>query len=350
MKTKSVLFFIEGLFLPAGTERIAVNLANALWEEKIDVYFVVLSESTESFYPLHEGIEVCSLKVKFNNKIKAIIRLRQLIKKRTPDYVVNVGVPMGRISIPATWGLKMKIVGWEHFNLHAGSQLGFYWRLLSAKLSYKTIVLTQKDRFDYLAKVKANVVSIPNFVTNFQETIAKLDSNIALSVGRLHPQKGYDMLLEAWAIVLKKRPEWTLYIVGSGEEEEQLKHQVKLLGIGGSVIFVPATNDIVTYYQDSSLYVMSSRFEGMPMVLLEAKMFGLPCVSFNCPNGPNEIIHDGVDGLIVEPENIYALAEAILRMLADRNMIKEFGRKAKQDVEQRYISKVVVQQWINLFL
>lgn len=346
---KHIVLFIENLHSPAGTERIASDVANSLCQIGMDVSFVVLSAPAGSYYELNNRIHVFSLNTPFNSRIQAAIKLRRLLKRESPDFLVNVGVSIGQISLLAAWGLKTKIIGWEHFNLNAGSKLGYYWRLLAAKLCYKTVVLTQKDRIDYLEKVDADVVCIPNFITRFIDSKSQLDSKIVLSIGRLTYQKGYDLLLQAWQKVIKQMPDWKLQIVGSGSDERELKLQAVALDVLESVSFTPATNNVVPYYSQASLYVMSSRFEGMPMVLLEAKMHGLPCVSFNCPNGPNEIIDHLVDGLLVEPNNVESLAKAMLALMEDRGKLKEFGDRAKEGALQRFTKEVAVEKWCALF-
>lgn len=346
---RHIFFLIESLISPAGTERIASDVVNSLFEVGLDVSFVVLSASVESYYELNGRIRVFALNIPFSGRVQAAVKLRKLLKKESPDFVVNVGIPMGQISILAACGLKTKIIGWEHFNLHAGSKLGYYWRLLAAKLCYKTVVLTQKDRTDYLDKVDANVVCIPNFITRFIDSKSPLESKTVLSVGRLTYQKGYDLLLQAWQKVTKQMPDWKLQIVGSGSDERELKLQASNLDVLESVSFIPATNNVEQYYNQASLYVMSSRFEGMPMALLEAKMHGLPCVSFDCPNGPAEIICDSIDGLIVELGNIDALSRAMLLLMSDGHRLKEFGFRAKEDALQRFIKRAAIEKWCALF-
>lgn len=344
-----VFFLVESLISPAGTERIASDVVNSLFEAGLDVSFVVLSASIESYYELNGEIHVYTLKTPFSSRMRAAINLRELLKREFPDFLVNVGVPMGQISLLAACGLKTKIIGWEHFNLRAGSKFGYYWRLLAAKLCYKTVVLTQKDQTDYLGKVNANIVCIPNFITRFIDSKSLLESKIVLSVGRLTSQKGYDLLLQAWQKVIKQMPDWKLQIVGSGNDERELKSQAADLNVLDSVSFIPATNKVGQYYSQASLYVMSSRFEGMPMVLLEAKMHGLPCICFNCPNGPDEIIRNSIDGLIVEFSDIDALSQAMLLLMRDDDKLKVFGIRAKEDALQRFTKKVAVEKWCTLF-
>lgn len=350
MKNKSLFFFIEGLSNKGGTERIAITLANRCIKEGYKVHFISLENITNYAYKINPLISIHSLSRKWNKRITAIWKLRTIIKKYQPDYIINVGMPMGQISIPASLGLKTRIINWEHFNLYAGSKLGYYWRLLAAKLAYATVVLTQKDKQNYLKKVNANILNIPNFTDNFIDVISPLDSNIILTIGRLAPQKGYDMLIEAWKIVSYNNPDWKLYIVGDGKDEQMLKKQAKILSISDSIHFIPATNNIECYFKKASIYVMSSRFEGLPMVLIEAKMCGIPCVSFICPNGPDEIIQHNIDGILVEYGNIEHLATAIITLINNRNKICEYGMAGKKDALTKYTSNAVINQWNNLFI
>lgn len=340
-----ILFFIEALENSAGTERITVDLLNSLHRDGMDVGVLVLSETADSFFPLDEGISVYALKSPFASRIKTILRLRKFLKHNRPEFLINVGIAIGQVSFAATIGLGIKVVGWEHFNLFAGSKLGFYWRLLSAKMAYKTVVLTEQDRKDYLSYVHANVINISNFVSRFADVRAPLDSNVVLTVGRLAAQKGYDLLLEAWAEVMSRRSDWKLQIVGSGADEDALKAQSQRLGLSGTVCFIPATNQVEQYFRSASIYVMSSRFEGMPMVLVEAKMCGLPCVSFDCPNGPSEVICDGVDGIVVPQEDVKALANGLLELMADREKLQVFGLRAKEDAKRRFTYRAAVKAW-----
>lgn len=341
-----LFFLIEFLNKAAGTERIATDVVNGIYEQTgWDITFVVLDKDAQPFFPLKDGIRLVSLNGKLSKPVEAIKRLRKLIKEHKPKYVINVAVTMSRLSIPASIFTDTKIVTWEHFNLFAGSKIGYLWRLASAIISDRTVVLTNRDRLSYPTMARKKVMTIYNFPTYMGGMKAELDSNIALSVGRLNDQKGFDILLRVWKLVCDKNSEWKLQIVGSGEKKESLQDQAKELGIEKRVEFVPATPEVARYYKGASLYIMSSRFEGLPLVLIEAKQMGLPCVSFNCPNGPDEVIRDNTDGRIVPMGEEEKMAQTILELMNDRNRIKKYGKEAVNDVMTRFSKEAIIKKW-----
>ncbi len=169
-----------------------------------------------------------------------------------------------------------------------------------------------------------------------------------LAMGRLTRQKGFDLLLEAWAIVVQHAPEAHLTLVGEGEEQAALQRQALHLGIVRSVTFAPFTDDVARVYAAASLLVMSSRHEGLALVALEAQSHGLPIVSFDCEFGPREVITDGVDGVLCEPENVEALAEGMLRLLRDEAQRTAMSAAARESAK-RYALPEVLPHWDAVF-
>ena len=210
----------------------------------------------------------------------------------------------------------------------------------------KFVVLTEED-FNNWPELN-NVVVIPDPLTFSFSTYSPLTEKRMIAVGRYVYQKGFDLLLKAWAIVEKDCPDWMLTIVGQGErlqydtlidELKINKNKCKLLG---------PTEQIQDEYMKSSLLVMSSRFEGFGMVLIEAMACGLPVVSFDCPCGPKDIIQDHVDGLLVENGNIDKLAETIIWMIQHPEQRKAMAAKAIDNV-QRFKIDQIAEQWKSIF-
>ena len=344
-----IIFFIEHLYNAAGTERISTDVANKLYEETHwDIKFIVLSNNTQTAFALHPNIKIESINSSLFSPIKSILKFRKLLKKEKTDYVINVAVTMSRISILASAFTSTKVITWEHFNLHAGSTLGYLWRICSASLSYKTVVLTNRDRNDYPLFCHNKIKTIYNFPTPMKGSISNIDSEIAIAVGRLTYQKGFDMLIHIWKEVKDKGCKWILYIVGSGEDEIKLKETAKELGLDNSIKFIPNTPNINEYYQKASLYLMTSRFEGLPLVLIEAKQKGLPCVSFDCPNGPSEVIQNNIDGFIIPFKDYKSMSECILSLTSNRSKLKEFSKAALNDINKRFSKDIIIKQWIGL--
>lgn len=343
-------FLIDSLFRPAGTERIATDIANGLnATTSCKITFLVLSDNISTYYPLDKNLVVKSISKERTSFWTTISCLHRYLKDEKPDYIINVTTTMSRISILAAIGTMTKVITWEHFNLYAGTWLGRVWRLCSACFSSRTVVLTYRDKNNYPYFLQKKIVTIYNFPTPVKEKLSELTSNIAISVGRLTYQKGFDMLLDVWSRVLEVDKTWLLYIIGSGEDELLLKQQAATLGIAGSVYFIPANSHIADYYQMASLYIMPSRFEGFGLVLVEARQQKLPCVSFDCPNGPDEIIRQGIDGELVPMGDIKAMVDSILSFINNRAKIQSYGKAALEDVKQRFAKKKILKDWIELF-
>ena len=239
-------------------------------------------------------------------------------------------------SIPAAWSTGAKVIAWEHFHLfvNVGDWPQRMRRLAGRRLAVRwaaaAVTLTEKDRQQYLTHLpcRAPVLAIPNPVTIAHEKRAKLNSRVVLAAGRLVAQKGFDLLLDAWAQVIPRHPEWRLRIVGSGPDEASLKSQARGLSVCDHVDFIPNTVDMASEFQSASIFVLSSRFEGFGLVVVEAKSFGLPVVSFDCDCGPSDILRHEQDGLLVAKEDVRALAAALDRLMSNDSERESFGQSA----------------------
>ena len=189
---------------------------------------------------------------------------------------------------------------------------------------------------------------IPNARTFVCDTPAPLDRHRVIAVGRYTYQKGFDMLLNAWAQVCKQEDGWELHIIGDGELRETLVAQIKELSLQESVVLRPATKNIKEAYQEASILVMSSRYEGFGMVLLEAATAGVPAVSFDCKCGPSEIISDGETGFLVKDGDTAGLAEKMLLLMRDEALRKKMGKAAFAH-SSCFSQEAVMKQWMDLF-
>ena len=208
------------------------------------------------------------------------------------------------------------------------------------------VALTEQDAHDWKPYVK-DIVVIPNFITIEPKPVKDYSVKRVISAGRYAYEKGYDMLLKAWAMVIKDYPDWQLHIWGDGDRSPyvQLSEQLDIID---SVFLHPSTSDIAEEFSNSSIYVMSSRYEGFGLVLVEAMSCGLPCISFDCPYGPQNIILDKQDGLLVNSEDIDNLVKALSSFLSDIGIRESYGFNALNNIK-RFNKKTVMGQWINLF-
>ncbi|WP_455671789.1 glycosyltransferase family 4 protein [Phocaeicola sp.] len=287
-------------------------------------------------------------------------RLTALLYKLKPDIVITTcGRDMDFITDISDGSLKL---GEIHIakafcrNFHLLERRGFPYKQVAKYWMHKQeeaikqldafVVLTQNDAESWNSIRKVEV--IPNPYSFAPKHPSNCKAKRIISAGRLNEQKGYERLIEAWSYIAPQHPEWKIDLYGHGEEKEKFDKMIKDLKIEKSFHILPPTNHIMDEFCKSSFYVMSSRFEGLPMVLLEAMSCGLPCISFDCPHGPSDLIRNGVNGILVENGNIRELACAIEKMISDEDRRIEMGQKAFQLV-QKYSPDNIMPKWIHLF-
>jgi glycosyltransferase involved in cell wall biosynthesis len=237
-------------------------------------------------------------------------------------------------------------VGQDHVNL-ASYHRGLRRHMTEAygRLDLLT-TLTEGDAADYRALLgdRPPIECFPNPAPDVGGRRASLDAPVVIAAGRLTRQKGFDRLLDAWPGMLARNPGWELRIFGDGAEREALERQIDALGIGGSVRLAGFTRNLHDEFARASLYVMTSRQEGFPMVLLEAMGAGLPVVSVDCHTGPRDIVTDGVDGRIVPEDDRAALVEATSALMADLGARRAYGAAALR-AAARYEPGSVAARW-----
>jgi glycosyltransferase involved in cell wall biosynthesis len=212
-------------------------------------------------------------------------------------------------------------------------------------------VLTGHDLQDYQKALHGSNVRlecIPNGVPAWQLPPAALESKVLIAAGRRVPQKGFDLLLEAFQKVSVRHPDWQLWIFGSGAGRDSLAAQIDRLGLTGRAHLKGTTGQLDKRLAEASVFVLSSRFEGLPMVLLEAMTAGLPAVAFDCPTGPAEVIRHGVTGLLAPAQDADALAAGICDLIEDPAKRKAMGAAART-ASERYSMAAVRAKWEQLF-
>jgi glycosyltransferase involved in cell wall biosynthesis len=208
------------------------------------------------------------------------------------------------------------------------------------------VTLTQGDALEW--KLAKRVIVIPNFSIMPLAAMSTGEEKRVLAVGRLEWQKGFDRLIEAWAMIEGSYPDWRLDIFGSGTLESELKELIRQHGLQHIQInaFTP---NIAEKYLESSIFVMTSRFEGFSLVLLEALQAGLPCVTFDCPFGPSDVVSDGVNGYLVPDGDVRLFAEKLSTLMNTPSTIKRFSKESAECVKVFNVD-VVMEQWKKLFL
>ncbi|MFJ6696226.1 glycosyltransferase [Streptomyces sp. NPDC091272] len=212
----------------------------------------------------------------------------------------------------------------------------------------RMLTLTREDADLWIRQRMDNVGFMPNPLPFFPEEPSRREAKTVVSIGRLHEEKGVDLLLDAWSQVAPHHPDWKLRVYGAGEEESALHKQSANLGIESSVEWMGRTGDVPGALRESSLFVLSSRGEGFPLAPMEAMATAVPCVAFDVAPGVHEIITDGEDGLLASPGNTRELALQIRKLLADDELRDQMGERARVNI-QRYSTDRVVSRWESLF-
>jgi glycosyltransferase involved in cell wall biosynthesis len=212
-------------------------------------------------------------------------------------------------------------------------------------------VLTEQDRKDWITALGGTPLRlecIPNGIPRSPYPPAALDQKVIIAAGRFGAQKGFDLLVDAFATVSAKHPDWQLDIFGGGDWRDRLNRQIESLGLTGKIRLPGITAHLDREFRRASMYVLSSRKEGLPMVLLEAMAAGLPPVAFDCPTGPREVISSGKDGLLIPAEDTAALAAGICELIEDAELRRAMGAAAIE-TSARYSIPVVRAAWEDLF-
>lgn len=353
---KHICFFAGNVDLGGGTERSLTLVANEMAARGHQVTILNLWGGTSPFYSLSDSVKVASLfseRISFlKNFVKVLCLLRRYVEDNHPDVLISVESSQSLYALPACVGLPITQVNWEHFN--AKVDLGFFprrvARYLAAKLSQHIVVLTERDNALWRAKfgVRRKISTIPNAIPFSEANYSDAQENVILAVGRFTHQKGFDLLLKAWQRATQQSNGWQLWIVGDGEDREKLEATVLECQLGDTVIIHGPTSTIADYYRRAKWFCLSSRFEGLPMVLLEASSWGLPIVAFDCDTGPAEIVTHGENGLLCPAEDIEALSDAICTAMSMNDATYQNMQRKVRSTADRFTLRRVSDMWINL--
>lgn len=338
-----------------------VTTANLFYTHGHTVTLVILDETTSSFYPILGGIQIIQQPLSFgitpegnifSRKIKLlsdVLKLRRIIKTVKADTIIATEYPFAVAAILTGSSNKTKLIAWEHHHLHELPK-NFFWEKMCT-LSYPglyAVVSLNEDEKKLFEKFNNNIVVIPNFIFP-ATTRPNLTSKKILTVARLTPVKGTDLLLQAATLVFQKHPDWRWTIIGDGDMKDQSLQFIKEEKLEQNLLLSPpVTHELEREYLGSSIYACTSRHESFGMTIIEAMNAGIPVVSFDCETGPRHIITNNEDGFLIEKENPAKLAEAISSLITNEDLRKKMGKKAFQNV-QRFSPERIYELWRNLF-
>lgn len=352
-----ICFSIANFSKCGGTERVCEVVTRHLCSKGYEIH--VLSQwGTKPYFKFDDRVHTHYLMSKYEKSFAEkhpkymILRNRIFYKMHHFDLIVDVGLGMSNTTIPAIKGLNVKHFAWDHFSYHYYENMTFLHAALDKVKTFSDghIVLTKTDRELYIKNQNVNPNKIFQLYNPLSFNIPSYkvhDSKTVIAVGRFSYEKGFDMLLKAWKKVEEVVNDWNLQIWGyNGEDSGRVFETFNELGLKHASLH-NATSEIEKVFDLASILVLPSRHEGLGLVLLEASAYSLVPIAFDCPNGPHELIKNGENGLLVPPENIEALSNAIIFLIQNNDLRKKIAFNAYLNVEN-FKQEKIINQWDKL--
>lgn len=372
-KTRRIVYCIPALYNSGGMERILSVKANYLASLGYDIHIVTTDQmGRDIFFPLHPSIQTHHLDLDYEGsnggplyrKIWAYLtnqprhrrRLERLLEKLRPDVTVSM------FGHEASFLPSIKVAGRTvleyHFSKLKRLQYGRkgIWRMLDEWRTHQDeiivrrydhfVVLTEEDKALWGDVPRIQV--IPNPKPFESDKVSPLRGKQVIAAGRYCHQKHFDDLIRIWNNVAPVAPDWHLKIYGDGEDRLGLQALVCSLGLSDRITLAKPTTDMISVYLESSIYAMTSRYEGLPMVLIEAQTMGLPIVSYACQCGPSDIIADGEDGFLVKEGDREQFAQKLRLLIEDADLRLRMGQSAREH-SARYDLELLMAEWRRIF-
>ncbi len=341
-------------------------MANYWVDHNHDITIITLNPQCDDWYKLHRlvrrvGLSLVSSSTQIGQAIgqnvRRVLSLRRAIRKAQPNIVISFLDTTNVLTLMAGWGLGIPIIVSERTDPRHHS-IGKIWNKLRS-LTYRRAdaVVVQSSAVSHWASSflrRSSVHVIPNPVGQVvsgagHASSIQRRSHTVVAMGRLGREKGFDLLLEAFGRCAETHSGWSLVILGEGQERLNLEALAADLGITDRVNIAGQVHDPIAILRDADLFVLSSRYEGFPNALLEAMACGLAVISADCPSGPSDIIRNGVDGVLVPPNDVGALAVAMDCLMADQPKRKRLGGRAVEVVE-RFSKEKIMNIWEELMI
>ena len=362
-KNKSILIVSSSL-QSGGAERVSVNLCGAFLNNASTVNLLVGKSKSTDFYDVPKGVNTHYQNFEYGNVslLKKVLRFssraiatRQYIRAISPDVIIAMKWEVSFRLVLSSLFKKNKLIFSEHNNYFALKSKGLrvLRNIIYYVFAFKITVLTKRDKFNYPKCLQKKIVVTPNPL-GIESTHKKRNINNGvvqlLAVGRLTPQKGFDRLLKIIKQLLDsgyEKSKFKVFVAGAGEDLDELQKLSVKLSLTGTVQFLGSVRDIASLYEESDIYIMTSRWEGLPMVLGEAMNFGLPVISYDCPTGPSEFIENFSTGYLVANNNQDEFVCKLSKLIDNPKLRIQMGENG-QKKSLEWSSNNVIKVWMNM--
>lgn len=358
----NLLYITNGVNGVGGLERVLSVKTKIFADNNYKVNILGLNKTDQNFfYEFSEQVCFHDIIVKGNPVIyifRYISGVIKKIKEINPDIIIVCDDGLKAFIIPFITNKRIPVIYERHVsnNIFFNDNQSFLSKKLSSiKISTMKflsrffnafVVLNEGNMSEWT--YKENIKVIENILPFFPEKISRLENKIAIAVGKQSYQKNYERMIDIWKEVHKSFPEWILYIYGKKDETLKLQSQIDKHNLQDKVILKNPAKDIESKYLESSIFLMTSRYEGQPMVLIEAMSCGLPSVTFDFQHGPKEMITNGLNGFVVPYQDDDTFVKKIKELIKNEELRRGIGLNARK-ASENYSGEKIFKKWDNLF-
>jgi glycosyltransferase involved in cell wall biosynthesis len=354
------IFFVVSGLVSGGAERVLTIIANGLSDRGYNIS-IISKQHIKPFYKLNNEVTVIypqsvikydSTLNKYISRLSVYTNLYKILKKEKPDVVIPFSTTTNGVSIILSKLLGLKVIASEHNNYKVGLKKPGIWfiKRVLYKFTDYLLVLTNRDAEEYYVKFIKNLIVMPNplplkRILSFQNSKRE---KVILAVGNIdrYNHKGFDSLLKIFSNINYLIPEYKLHIAGGGNQDFLMQKCIDL-NIKEKVVFLGEVKNIEKDMQKAEVFTLTSRWEGLPMVLIESMSQGLACIAFDCFTGPRDIITHNVDGVLVKDQDLILFGEQLIVLLKDKKMKEKLG-KAAIITSGNYNQELILDKWEHL--